>query len=337
MDKRARYSGTSRRPQARPIGRPPVRRSPSTPRGTGAKQPLPPNQNRKPAPRKKRRLKRHLTLLILEAIGGVFSGLKNAYASMRKTTRFRELSLIAALILVIIGGIWMIGHTTRPNAFMVEVNGQNLGTVRWQGYDMEPEYFETHTRYRLQSQFETDVFLNATITATPTRAGSNAETVTFSTMITSIIDTLDFYINAAKIAVDGSPIVILANEAQADALINDIKYNLSFGNPNEYHFEQIVDTITQRVHKDEVHTKAQALDILTTPRYLREVHTVGQGEMLYTIAQTYGMTLSGLLALNPNINPDDILREGTTLLVTPNTSILTVRRIHAEQQNAPYE
>ena len=328
MQKRAPYSGNSGHPQVRKSGRPPVKRPAHAPRrrGVGAGTRLP--QNRRPVPkRRKARLKRHLTLHIFEAIGGVFSGLANVYKNAKKTRRFRELTLIATFVLIIVAGIWAIGVTTRPNAFDVQLNGESLGVVRWQGYEMEAGYFETHVHHRLQSRFGTDVFLNAEIIATPTRAGSNTETITFSTMITAIINSIDFYINAAKINVDGTYVVTLANSTQAQSLIDDIKIGYAGHNHHSYVFEQDIVITTQRVNNSDVHTAAQAYEILTTPRYLREMHVVGPGDTLYTIAQHYGMTLSGLLALNPNVNPEGILSQGTPLLVTPNTSILTVRHI----------
>jgi len=277
---------------------------------------------------KRPKVKRDITLLIFEKIGWVARLPVNAFKNFKRTRRYREISLAVFGLFVIVASIFAISSAFAPNALSVYVGDQNLGIVRWEVGEIDISYIETHTMTRLQSQFATEIYPLQDITARPVRAGRNAETVSFGTMITAVENALEFYVYASVISVNGSEAVALPNFAAAMALLDGIIYTHANGSSAHYDFAQNVIVNTVRTHKNDLHSHAQALNILTAPRITHEVHIVGSGDRLYNIARSNGMSLSALLALNPNIDPDALLREGTAILVTPNVPILTVRSIN---------
>jgi hypothetical protein len=252
-----------------------------------------------------------------------------AFRSFKKAKRYREISLVAFGLFAILAGIWALSILSRPNALSVYVGDENLGLLRWERGDLDSDYLITHTLTRLQGRYGTEILPAHEIFATPARAGRNAETMNFDTMVSAIENALDFYVYAAVITVNGTVVATLANAERAEALLAEIIAYHAVGWPQNYEFAENVSISTAAIHNSYVEDFAQALANLTTPRVVREIYTVRPGDNLYNIARDFGMTLTALLANNPNIDPNDLLGEGTLLVVTPNVPIISVRPINA--------
>ncbi|MDR2167000.1 MAG: LysM peptidoglycan-binding domain-containing protein [Clostridiales bacterium] len=273
--------------------------------------------------KRRRIVKKDRTLHIFETLGRIASLPKVAFLRLKKAKRYREISLVAFGIFAILAGLFAFDILRQPNALAVYVDGENLGILRQNGGRLDPEYLEMHTLTRLQSRFGTAIFPTKEIYASPVRVGRNAETISFDSMVTALENALDFYVYAAEIRVNGARAAILPSAAEAYALLDGIK-------GENYEFIEDIIVANIAIHNSYVLSRDEALEILTTPRVVRKAYTVRPGDNLYNIARNFGMSLSALLAANPDVNPEAFLREGDLLVVMPNIPVLNVRPVGAD-------
>jgi len=274
-------------------------------------------------------------LLILEAFGNIGKLFANAFKNLRKWRYFR-LSMLVIILAGLTGGVAIFASVAfAPNALSVEVNGVSIGTSRWDRGNLDPEYLIHHTITRLESQFGTTVTIADDLVVRGVRAGRNAETITFDAMVTTLAETLEFYVYGAIITVNGRQEAFVGSYAQAEALLEDIANQYREYPDGRFSFVENVTITTANIHRNDITTMAHAQTTLTTHRPTQEIHIVRPGESLYTIARRYGMTLAGLTAINPDVNPDGTgLRENHPLIVMPTIPIISVRtyeRVTTEQ------
>jgi len=321
-------------PSGRPVRRTSTQRAQAYARARTNPQGNPqknPQRNHKNPPAQAPRVKaakKDYTLLIFEGFGRALSTPRTAFRNFRKTKYFPQVSMVFIAVMIIISGLFALNFATRPNALEVYIAGESLGIMRWSRGELDPNYLETHTLTRLQTTLGTDVFPQDDIVATPTRAGRNAETVTFDTMVTNIEQALNFYVDAAVIYVNGVRQAILPNAALAQDMLRSIIYTYSNGYNELYDFTENVSIARVLTHKSELQTESGARGVLTTPRVVQQIHIVRAGDSLYSIARNFGMSLTHLLAVNPDIDPDATLRQSTLITVTPNIPILSVSRVN---------
>ncbi|MCL2855090.1 MAG: G5 domain-containing protein [Defluviitaleaceae bacterium] len=310
--------------------RPPVRRPQTRP-------PVRPSSTKKQKQQKP--VKRDWTLLILEAFGRIGGLIAASFRNLRRGRYFRLTILIVIVLGVIGGGTIFISLASRPNAVLVAVNGENLGIARWDRGIIDPEYLTGHTITRLESQFGTTITLADEVDVRATRARRSAETITFDAMVTTLADMLEFYVYGAIITVNGRQEAKLGSAEQAEGLLSNIIEQFIEYDGQRYSFVENVIVNTANIHKNDVMTANYAETLLTTHRPVQEIYIVRQGDNLYNIARRFGMSLSQLLAANPNVNPDGRgLRENDPLVVTPTVPAISVRtyeRVTVEQALPP--
>ena len=96
----------------------------------------------------------------------------------------------------------------------------------------------------------------------------------------------------------------LAQEPRKDY----VKYTFTFWEDFEGYRQSLT---AQTAPKPAAGTGTTAPPAVSAGRY----HTVAAGETLWAIAQTYGLTLGGLMALNPQIKNPNVIRPGQQVRV----------------------
>jgi len=278
-------------------------------------------------------------LLIFEALSNIGKLFLGVLKNLRKWRYFR----LAVLILImtgLVGGVVAFSSSTfAPNALSVEINGVNIGTARWDRGNLDPEYLIHHTITRLESQFGTTVTIADDLVVRGVRARRNTETITFDAMVTTLAETLEYYVFGAIITVNGRQEAFVGSFAQAEALLEGIADQYRETPEGRYSFVETVVITNADIHRSDIMTMAHAQTILTTHRPTQEIHIVRLGESLYTIARRYGMTLARLAELNQDVNPDGSdLRENHPLIVAPTIPIISVRtyELVTTEQVLPY-
>ena len=283
------------------------------------------------------RVGKDYTLLIFEMFGRIGVLFALAFDGFKNARRYREIVMVLGVIFAVFAGVFAYNVLTSPNALAVTLNGEDLGIMRWDKGQPDADYLQTFVLARLASQYGTAVLPADEILASPVRAGRNAVTTSFDAMVSNLIYNLEFYVSGAVIVVNGEAAVKLSNIDLANALLDDIK--TGFEGEDILHVEIIddVQVVAADIHKDDLLTRNQAFSALVTPRPVQQIHAVQLGDNLYTIAGRYGMTLAALLTANPNIDPNNFLREGELLIVTPNLPVISVLTIENTTFNEAFD
>ncbi|MCL2396634.1 MAG: LysM peptidoglycan-binding domain-containing protein [Defluviitaleaceae bacterium] len=262
--------------------------------------------------------------MLLDFFGRMGNAVKRAFKHFKTTKYFRPAAMACAAILAVVMFIGLFNLLTRPNALEVYVNDQQIGIVRQEGRHIDGDYILRHATARLRGQLDTEIQFADEIIANPARIGSSVVAVTFDNLITELINVLDYYIYAGIITVDGVEMAALSSAYNAQGVLDDVAYHLGQDPDIDHSFAEEV-TITRRyIHHSGLDTHQYAMDTLTTYRNVYETHTVRQGDNLSLIAYRAGMTLAALLANNPNVNPDTILREGDRLHIIRSVPALSL-------------
>jgi LysM repeat protein len=272
-------------------------------------------------------LGRDYTLLILEAFGRIGALFALAFGRFKKVGRYREIVMVFVAALAVISGFFAYNVLARPNAFAVYLGDENLGIMRWDRGPLDADYLQTHVLTRLASQYGAEISPTSNITANPTRAGRSTAAVSFDSMVSNLIQSLDFYVYGAEIIVDGETAAKLSNSDVAQSLLDEITTGFRSEYILEIEITQEIQINPANIHKNDLLTRSQAFNTLAMPRPVQQIHAVQQGDNLYTIASRYGMTLLALLNANPNIDPTAFLQQGQLLIVTPYIPIISVKTL----------
>ena len=309
--------------------RPPVRTAARRPVQRSVQRQNPPMKS---ARRRKRKPRRDITLTILDFFANIGRGIKRGYLRARTMRHFRVVSSFVTIIFVISAVILIFSVATRPNAFEIYLNegSVSIGIIRMDGgRQVTPEYITRHATARLETQLGSHVRLISEIEANPVRVGTGVATLTFDSLITSLVNSLDYYVWGAAIVVDGTSYAILPSFHAAENLLSDIASSLRQGGGTmsfRHVFAQEVEIENSYVRRKELMTRDAAYRALTTPREVPGIHIVQSGDTFWGIEQSTGMSISDLAAANPDVNPA-ALQVGQRIVVVRTVPVLSAGNV----------
>ena len=320
--------------QTRSPVRPPIRttaRRRTTPQRRPASRP-PANAARRYAPPRRRRRKkprRDWTLTVLDFFANIGRGIKRGYLHARRIPHFRVVSAFIGIVLAISASSLIFFAAMRPNALEIYLyeNPTPIGAVRLEGNrEITQEYITRHATARLETQLGSHVRLISEISANPIRVGTGINVLTFDSLVTALVDTLDYYVWGATIVVDGSQVATLSSQDAAENLLSDIAQSLGVGAnmPFSSIFAENIEIARSYVTRAELMTRQEAHSVLTTPRATPGIHIVQRGDSLWGIGQITGMSEGDLRAANPGVDPYS-LYVGQRIEVVWTTPALTAR------------
>jgi len=215
---------------------------------------------------------------------------------------------------------------SRPNAYIINLNGDFIGIVEMRGHpELTRENVMELVVRRLEQEVTEPVRCFDDISVEPVRSRDFKQ---MDLVVSDIARRANFRVQVAVITVDGDSKAIVKNEDEARRLLNDIlnEYwqddRLILFNDFIEHVEVILDfmDISNRM------TYNTARSILTTPSRVEDVHSVVSGENLTSIRLKYDMSEDFILSLNPGIRPHN-LSIGQELIIMRPKALVSVRTV----------
>lgn len=154
-----------------------------------------------------------------------------------------------------------------------------------------------------------------------------------------LVEALGLAQDAVGLLIDGEKHFVFADRATAREFVARVIESYSVEEGAEARFREEVGMIGIKVRSDEV------IDLEEGVRLAREnienvqKHIVGEGDTLWDVAEKYDLTVRELLASNPGINENSILRIGEKLIIAREKPLLTVVTTAqvVETEEIPYQ
>ncbi len=139
-----------------------------------------------------------------------------------------------------------------------------------------------------------------------------------------------YFVEAAAITLDGKDIVIVANQATADEVFQEVQAEyIPEGEDRqvETSFVENVQVEMKYVEPSVIVANENAVQELQKGTKVEKKYTVQSGDALYKIASKFGMTQDELKALNPNVSAKGNVYVGQELTVMADQPMLSVKTV----------
>jgi len=279
----------------------------------------------KKPPARKARKKKNVFFTICEIIGLVFSIIyrktKRFFKNIAKRVRaslsgldlsyFGDNRFIAlavafvALIIIIIGLVWSL---TNKNAYEISINDSAIGIIKAAGGTTAETTAETLTSAvtgRLSNELGVKVMPSEQVAAIKIHS-SKKKIDTEEYIISKLIDTIKYQIEALAVTLDGVEIAVLKNEAEYDILKSRLfaPYRASGTVVISEDFVEDIKTSKKFIDAAELTSVEEAYNILSATYQIETVYVLQSGDTLLPIAKKYGTTVDAIMTLN-GMQPGD--------------------------------
>ena len=250
-----------------------------------------------------------------------------------------RLAVIVLFPLISVGlTVWAV---TNKNAIEVYAADELIGLVRMDK-QMTSEILVQQAKTKLEEDNQTQVIITPNISLKPVRAANNSLTEN-DVLLNKLCGSLQFQVQASAFILDGKPLAILKDKAEALTVQDNIflKYISRNSDIESCSFVENVSIEDIFVEKSAIITMGKAFDVLTAESVYPYVYTVESDDVLGLIAQKNKMTLPDLIAANPGILANTTLRVGQELNVKKLAPLLSVKTIETvvsdEIEQAPIQ
>ena len=220
----------------------------------------------------------------------------------QRFTKSKPLQIGSAVFVIYVAllAVWFNGQIT--NAVAVQVDGKEVAIVATE--EQAKSVLNSMTQV-LNKKAGQEIELKEEIQYIPVKSEKKASDKELEKIFN---EQLTFTTEAAGIKVDGELKVIVQNEKVANQIIETItEVTVSGGQQYEIEAvktEEAVNIIKIETKVDSLVSKDQALAKLKNGEVEKnKVHTVAEGESVWTIADKYKQSINELIANNPEINP----------------------------------
>ena len=326
MSNMSRGSGTDKKPPVKEVklrgSKPPENNTTNTPAKTDAPGATQLRTTSRNVPPKKRR---NVLQRILKNIQLYFVKLYKSISQDKN--RLKTIAFIGSGILLLLILSILIYNGVKKNAYSIQVGEKQVAIIKMGKEDIGDE-LEKQAILRIESSVGSRIVVNEKVTHTPVHA-SKKDMISAEEAIAKISSNLTYKIEAFAITVEGTRMVIMKNQKDADNILNSIiePYLLEGVKITEKGFLEDVKTESIYVETDEVDDSEKALRILTSTLETAETYTVASGDALGIIASRANMTMEQILAINPNLTIGGILPIGAVVNLTVDKPLISVRTV----------
>ena len=234
---------------------------------------------------------------------------------------------ICAIIFLIILFLFV-----RRNGTEVFVGTESLGVL--EGRAVTAETITNTIETQLAGIAGTEVKLNEEIKTERIHIGSSRkkDICTLEHLIPKIRNMVTYKVNAAIIMIDGGKGVVLANEEQANNVLDAIKkpYLPAEGVEATVEWVEDVKVTTDYVDSAEVLSEADAVASLQSTTTVTGTYTIQSNDALFKIAQKYECSIEDLLKLNQGMTIDTGIVVGQVLNVPISKPKISVKTIETQ-------
>jgi LysM repeat protein len=155
---------------------------------------------------------------------------------------------------------------------------------------------------------------------------------TLEHLIPQMRNKVTYKVNAATIMIDEAKGVVLANEAQANEVLDAIKepYLPAEGVQATVEWVENVTVVSNFVDSDEIISVSDAITVLQSTTTATGTYTVQSNDALYKIALNYDCSVEDLLNLNGGLTIEAGIRVGQVINVPISKPKISVRTIETQ-------
>lgn len=155
----------------------------------------------------------------------------------------------------------------------------------------------------------------------------------------AIVEAVTSRVRGTEVVVDGRVLLVMNSRAEAEQLLNELKapYMTPEGTTRFAEDVRLVDTL---VEKSRIVSVARALEIVKSGTQKTAAYQVKEGDTLWGIAASLGITVDKLTALNPGLSPGRI-QPGDSINLSRTENLINVEtvftRVSTETIDIPVE
>ena len=242
----------------------------------------------------------------------------------RKRLAIRLACFILIPIMVICLTVWLF---TYKNAIEVYAADELIGVVKMDK-QLSIESLIRDVKDRLEEGNQAQIIVNPVISLKPVHAAKSAIS-SKDELLNGLCESLPFQVQASAFILEGKPIAILRDRAEALTVRDNIfaKYVTNGSESENVSFVENVSIEDIFVEKPAIITMGKAFDTLTSETAHSSVYTVKPNDVLGLIAEKNKMTLSALISANPGITAKSTLKVGQELNVETYSPLLSVKTV----------
>ena len=243
----------------------------------------------------------------------------------------RKLNRNALYLIGIVILLFIVFLCVRKNGSAVFVNAEQVGIL--EGTDVTAEELKKTLESQLEGIVGSKVQINEEIKVEGVHIGAKnkKDVCTMEHLLPKMRNMVTYKVEAAIITVDGGKAAILANKADADAVLKQLKTELlpEGGIPEDAKIDWVekVEIVNEFVESTEILKQEDAISVLKSTTETTQSYTIQSGDALYLIAGEFKTTVEKLLELNPGADLNKSIRVGQVINVPvqkPKISIKTI-------------
>lgn len=233
---------------------------------------------------------------------------------------------IAITVLGIILLCVVIWGLTHKNAQEVFVGNKSIGIIKTTEDLQTSEDLQKLALDELTKKEGAKVEVNEQVKFVPVRASKN-ELISISDATKKITESFTFKVEASVITIDGTPIVTVKNQEEANKILDIIKnkyINKDVKQVATPTFVQDVKVENKYVKETDIINNEDALSTLTTNKNQGKEYEIKEGDTLFEIAINNNMSLDALLKVNSGLTENSLLKIGSKINIIVPTPLLSV-------------
>lgn len=223
-------------------------------------------------------------------------------------------------------------------AYAVSIDGTELGKVRSK-QDVETLVQKVKEEYKQQQNSEIGVA--SQITYVRTRA-SKKDLISSQSLEQVVRDKVNYTVQSFSILANGNSIAAFKTKEEAENVIAAIKAAYvnkeDMSKYKEVTFAEKVEVKQEFNNQGEIMPVEEATAFILKGTDEEKIHTVAEGESIWSISRKYNISIDNLQKANPKINPDKIKIGQKINLVVPKPLVsVKTTEMATYKENTPFE
>lgn len=226
-----------------------------------------------------------------------------AFYEKHKKEIVRTAAGVMVACLIAVGGAALV----QPKAYVVSYNGETIGYV--QDTASVDEALEAMKASVMEATGLQDVTIERDGLVIE-QFKEKTKDITFAdveTLTAMLVEKKAYSCNAYTIVVDGTPVLAMNSEADAQTVLDKVLEHYSVGNSKilDVSYKETVEVVASDAKDIQISQNVDnAVTYILTGTEDPRTYTVEQGDTLWDIAKANGMSSAELIAANPGFNPN---------------------------------
>lgn len=250
--------------------------------------------------------------------------------------KYFSLKITIAALAVVALTVGLVKVTASVDALAVEINGKQVALVTNKA---DAEKLLSDLKAEKARIWKRDVDVTQTLTFKNTKA-KKYQLDNLITLKNKLNKNLSFVAVATGIKVNGQLAVAVKDEAAAADVLQKLKdaFEISDVQVESVSFQEKVELAQVPVSLSEVLSTDKAVALLKEGKQKKVIHTVVQGDSLWSIARHYDMHVADLLKINPSIKGEhlDLGQEINLVATEPIINVLATGK-QTVKETIPYK